>query len=836
MKNLVLILNLFIVTSLVTAQVNKSNIKELGNSSISGRIFNDINNNGVYNSGIDFPQSTGWSVQIQGPVNQSVTPSLDGTYSFTNLPAGTYTVSEIVPQDWTVISPYWNGTYTINLISGMNESNKDFANFCLLRNNSDLEYLTFPNGQNTGDNTAPAMSSNNPHQSGFLSFDALPPNSIHLSVSSAGFSPNIFHIKKNQIVQLAISSIDDGVHVLATNNSKLSAIAILVGPGQTKLITFKAYNLLAHDTIEFTCVSPDHAARGEVVKMVVDANTASISGKIYNDLNNNGVFDTGTDLPQSTGWSVQIQGPVNQTAIPSADGTYSFTNLPVGIYTVSEIVPPDWTVLSPYWNGTYTLDLSAGGNIINKDFANFYLKRDNSNYEYLTFPNGLNIGDNTVVPSISTAPKESAPLLLNDLPVNSIHLNVGSNKFSPDTLYVKKDYVVQFALTSTDDYTHVFMFDDPKMIGTTLGVAGHETRMKFYKTYNVSVGDKLNFHSDIPGETEKGCMIIVENIGSISGKIFNDINNNGAYDSGIDLPQSTGWSVKITGPVNRTIIPNSDGTYLFQNLPGGTYTVSEIVPDNWTVLSPYWGGTYTIDLTTGGNVFNKDFANFYLIRDNSDTEYLRFPNGQMTGDNTVLQSSQFAPLRSGPIDVNNLPVNVVHIYVNNAGFQPNPFYVAKNQIVQLALTSTDQWAHGIQFDDAKIQGVGLGVYAYETRVVTFKTNNFTYGEQLNFHCLIPSHKISGSMIIKSDIPTASIDINKSKSNIDFFPNPIKESFQITGFSGKALLKLIDINGKVLLTKHVTENERIILSTLPKGLYLFRLITSDNVTESKLIKE
>ncbi|NVN97635.1 hypothetical protein HXX01_05450, partial [Candidatus Nomurabacteria bacterium] len=73
--------------------------------------------------------------------------------------------------------------------------------------------------------------------------------------------------------------------------------------------------------------------------------------------------------------------------------------------------------------------------------------------------------------------------------------------------------------------------------------------------------------------------------GSVSGKIFNDINNNGIFDL-TDSPQSDGWTVNLSGPVNQSIIPNTDGTYVFNNLPEGDYIVSETVPENWTIDFP----------------------------------------------------------------------------------------------------------------------------------------------------------------------------------------------------------------------------------------------------------
>jgi cytoskeletal protein RodZ len=117
------------------------------------------------------------------------------------------------------------------------------------------------------DNTAPVMSDSAPKQTGFLSKEELPTTMTKLSVSAAGFSPKEFTTKAGAPTSFAITSTDDEVHVIAFSDPSLSAIAVLVGPGQTKAIVFNAPTTAGK--YEFHCVSPSHAARGEVGTMIV---------------------------------------------------------------------------------------------------------------------------------------------------------------------------------------------------------------------------------------------------------------------------------------------------------------------------------------------------------------------------------------------------------------------------------------------------------------------------------------------------------------------------------------------------------------------------------------
>lgn len=116
-------------------------------------------------------------------------------------------------------------------------------------------------------NTAPVMSDSAPKQTGFLNKADLPTTMTSLSISATGFSPKTFTTKAGAPTSFAITSTDSEVHVIAFSDPSLSAIAVLVGPGQTKAIVFNAPT--TPGSYEFHCVSPGHKDRGEVGTMIV---------------------------------------------------------------------------------------------------------------------------------------------------------------------------------------------------------------------------------------------------------------------------------------------------------------------------------------------------------------------------------------------------------------------------------------------------------------------------------------------------------------------------------------------------------------------------------------
>ena len=103
---------------------------------------------------------------------------------------------------------------------------------------------------------------------------------------------------------------------------------------------------------------------------VVVTVTYSISGMKFNDLNGNGIKDAGK--PGLSGWTINLEQPagtVIDSTTTAADGSYIFTYLDPGDYTVREVLKPGWVQTCPAAPGTYSvtlIDTSSTGN----DFGN----------------------------------------------------------------------------------------------------------------------------------------------------------------------------------------------------------------------------------------------------------------------------------------------------------------------------------------------------------------------------------------------------------------------------------------------------------------------------------
>jgi protocatechuate 3,4-dioxygenase beta subunit len=114
------------------------------------------------------------------------------------------------------------------------------------------------------------------------------------------------------------------------------------------------------------------ASRGNTVKAPTTLTTGSISGTVFNDLNGNGVKETGE--PALANWRVYIDSNKNsrfdtgeKNILTGTSGTYNFTSLSAGTYNIREVDQSGWnrTASSP------VVTLTSGQSATGKNFANF---------------------------------------------------------------------------------------------------------------------------------------------------------------------------------------------------------------------------------------------------------------------------------------------------------------------------------------------------------------------------------------------------------------------------------------------------------------------------------
>src|SRR5205823_2806603 len=99
---------------------------------------------------------------------------------------------------------------------------------------------------------------------------------------------------------------------------------------------------------------------------------ATISGVVFGDANGNGTRDPGES--GAGGFFVNLDGngdgAPDAARIAGSDGSYAFTDLTPGTYTVFETPSSSAPQTFPPPPGTYTVNAANGGNFPNRDFGN----------------------------------------------------------------------------------------------------------------------------------------------------------------------------------------------------------------------------------------------------------------------------------------------------------------------------------------------------------------------------------------------------------------------------------------------------------------------------------
>jgi len=97
--------------------------------------------------------------------------------------------------------------------------------------------------------------------------DKLPKETLDLAIGNGKIVPSSFTVKAGSLISLAVTSVDNQVHVFGFYDEAVGAIAMGVSGGQTKAINFNVPTTPGEYT--FGCGVPQHKEKGEVGKMIV---------------------------------------------------------------------------------------------------------------------------------------------------------------------------------------------------------------------------------------------------------------------------------------------------------------------------------------------------------------------------------------------------------------------------------------------------------------------------------------------------------------------------------------------------------------------------------------
>ncbi|MBL8483770.1 MAG: DUF11 domain-containing protein, partial [Rhodocyclaceae bacterium] len=306
---------------------------------------------------------------------------------------------------------------------------------------------------------------------------------------------------------------------------------------------------------------------------------ASLSGSVYVDANDNGLRDAGE--AGIAGVSVELSGPTSASAITDASGTFGFSNLLPGSYTLTETQP------ALYTDGRETAG-TGGGNVDNSAFTS---AAANNRITTITLTTGASasgylFGERVPTGTLSGFVYEdrnnNGAKDAGEPGIAEVSLALGGSDAFGSTVNAT-------ATTAADGSFSFTNLTSANASGYTLSETQPATYLDGKETAGTAGGTVNNAAFGTSAATNRIAAIAFNASAAASGYLFGelqpatlagsvyvDANANAARDSGEGL---AGVTLRLTGTddagnaVDTTTTTAADGSYSFTGLRPGSYAV-----------------------------------------------------------------------------------------------------------------------------------------------------------------------------------------------------------------------------------------------------------------------
>jgi protocatechuate 3,4-dioxygenase beta subunit len=419
---------------------------------------------------------------------------------------------------------------------------------------------------------------------------------------------------------------------------------------------------LADNTNTLTLVELLQGGQDAVDYDFAEAKFAALSGFVYHDRDNDGLFETSAGEDAISGVTVQLRnegGQVIDTTQTDGSGHYEFNRLLPATYSLLEVHPNQWidgkdtlgSVAS--WNASL-----SKGDVTNDTFRSIALLSGDvgTNYNF-----GERLG--SLAGRVHASNDQDCVQDADELGLQGVLIMLvdqdGRNWTT--TTDASGDYMFDglwAGVYTVIEEQPAGYFNGGQVAGTGGGDASAANRIA-----DVQFGNGLVHLLDYN---------FCEHIGDISGFVYHDRDDDGLREPDRNEDGIPGVTLSLldqTGAVIAQTTTDSQGFYLFDDLRYGTFTVLEAQPNGWIdgIDTPGFVAGVQVGNTTGQD----DLRGIDLTSDSHGTEY-NFGEylaasiaGQVHTD--VNNNCEFEPLASFPQpQQKEVPVSGVSIELYDA--------------------------------------------------------------------------------------------------------------------------------------------------------------------------
>jgi hypothetical protein len=315
----------------------------------SGMKWEDVNGNGVKDSGDNGLGD--WTIRLydaQGNQIDETTTASDGSYSFGPLGPGTYTVCE-------VLKPGWLETFPLSTTKP--PTGESIATNCLPPDGTGIGY-TFTTQSGVNLTTNDFGNFQEPTKSGVKWEDMN--GDGHRDAGDDPLDGWTIQLYKGTTLVGTDTTDSNGAYSFPLLQPGTYTVCEVLQSGWVQTFPNAGTADPANESIATDCAPPNGTGFGYTFTaqsgVNLDANDfgnwvpPTKSGVKWNDVNGNGVRDTGDD--GLSGWTIQALDPANgnavvASAVTDANGNYELTFSKGGTFRVCEVLQTDWQQTFP---------------------------------------------------------------------------------------------------------------------------------------------------------------------------------------------------------------------------------------------------------------------------------------------------------------------------------------------------------------------------------------------------------------------------------------------------------------------------------------------------------